>query len=135
MANSLYDHGRRKFLEGNIAWLTDDIRMILVDTTLYTKNLATHEFLTSIVAGARVAVSSALTGKTSTAGVADCADVTFTSVTGNPCAAVVIYKHTGVDSTSPLLGYIDTGTGLPIIPNGGNIVVQISEGSAKLFKL
>ncbi len=35
MANSLYNGGRQRFLEGSIAWLTDNIKAVLV-TSGYT---------------------------------------------------------------------------------------------------
>jgi hypothetical protein len=135
MANALYDKGRQKFLEGAINWLTDTIKVLLVDTGLYTVNLATHEFLSDIPAGARVGTAQTLASKTSTAGVADAADVTFNTVTGNSVEALVIYKDTGVEASSPLIAYIDTATGLPIAPNGGNINVVWDNGANKIFKL
>lgn len=135
MANALYDHGREGFLDGSIDWDTDDIRVILVDTADYTVNLATHDNLDDIPAAARVATSGALTGKTVAAGVADADDVTFSSVTGDPSEALVIYKHTGTESTSRLIGYIDSATGLPVTPNGGDITVQWDNGANKIFKL
>lgn len=135
MANALYDSGREGFLDGDIDWTSDDIRVILVDTNEYTVDLATHTALDDIDAEARVAVSGALTGKSSTAGVADAADVTFSSVTGDISEALVIYKHTGTESTSLLIAYIDTATGLPVTPNGGNITVAWDNGANKIFKL
>ena len=135
MANALYDHGREGFLDGSIDFDTDDIRCILIDAADYTVDLATHDNLDDIPAAARVAVSGALTGKTVAAGVADADDVTFTSVTGDQCEAIVIYKHTGVESTSRLIAYIDSATGLPVTPNGGDITVQFDSGADKIFKL
>lgn len=135
MANALYDKGREGFLDGSIDWDTDDIRIILVDAADYTVNLATDDFLDDVAAGGRVAVSGALGSKTVTAGVADAADVTFTSVTGDVSEAIVIYKHTGTDATSRLIAYIDTATGLPVTPNGGNITVAWDNGANKIFKL
>lgn len=135
MANALYDLGREGFLAGDIAWDSDDIRAILVDTGAYTVNLAVHDNLDDITAGARIAVSAALAGKTTTAGVADANDVTFSAVSGATVEAIVLYKHTGVESTSRLIAYIDTGTGLPVTPNGGDITVQWDAGTSKIFKL
>ncbi len=135
MANALYDKGRQKFLEGAIDWLTDDIRAVLVDSADYTADLAAHEFLSDVPVGARVATSGNFTGKTSTAGVADAADVTFTAVTGDPSEVLLIYKWTGSDATSPLIARIDTATGLPVTPNGGNINVVWDNGPNKIFKL
>ena len=135
MANALYDLGRQKFLEGAIAILTDNIKLVLVDTATYTVNLATDEFLSAIPAGERVATSVNMTAKTSTAGVFDAADITFSSVTGDISEALVLYKDTGVDTTSPLLAFIDTATGLAVTPNGGDITVTWDNGVNKIFKL
>ena len=135
MANALYDKGREAFLNGGINWLSDDIRVILVDAADYTVSLATHQNLLDIPVPSRVAVSSALTSKSSTNGVADAGDVTFPLVTGDRSEALIIYKHTGTESTSTLIAYIDTATGLPVTPNGGDITVQWDNGANKLFKL
>ena len=136
MANGLYDAARASFLNADIDWTADDIRAILIDTGTYTVNLSTHDFLDDIPGGARVATSSALSGKTSAAGVADANDVTFSAVSGATVEAVVIYKHTGTESTSNLIAYMDTGmTGLPVTPNGGDITVQWANTSNRIFKL
>ena len=135
MANELYDAGREGFLDGSIDWDTDDIRAILIDVADYTVNLATDVNLDDIPGDATVAVSGALTGKTATDGVADAADVTFSSVTGDECEAIVLYKHTGTESTSRLIAYIDSAEGLPVTPNGANIKVEWDNGSDKIFRL
>lgn len=135
MANALYDLGRQAFLNADIDWAADDIRVILVDNGAYTVNLATHDFLDDVPGGARIAVSAALGGKTSTAGVADANNVTFTAVSGASVESIVLYKHTGVEATSNLIGYIDTATNLPITPNGGDITVSWDNGANKIFKL
>jgi len=135
MANALYDKAREGFLDGSIDWDTDDIRAILIDTADYTVNLSTHDNLDDIPEAARVAVSGALASKTVTAGVADAADVTFSAVTGDQCEALVLYKHTGTESTSRLIAYIDDATGLPVTPNSGDIEVQWADGDDKIFRL
>ena len=135
MTNALYDKGREGFLDGSIDWDTDDIRAILIDVADYTVDLAAHDNLDDIPAAARVAVSGALASKTVAAGVADAADVTWSEVTGDQCEAIVLYKHTGTDSTSRLIAYIDSATGLPVTPNGGDIKVEWDSGADKIFKL
>ncbi|MBA7692617.1 hypothetical protein ES703_101184 [subsurface metagenome] len=135
MANELYDAGREGFLDGSIDWDTDDIRAILIDVADYTVDLAADDNLDDIPAAARVAVSGPLTGKTVTDGVADADDVTFSEVTGDECEALVLYKHTGTESTSRLIAYIDSATGLPVTPNGGDIKVEWDNGSDKIFRL
>lgn len=135
MANALYGKGREKFLRGMIDWNNDAIKAVLVDVAAYTVSIDTHEFLTDIPSAARVATSSNMATKTATLGVADCDDFAFTAVTGAPSEALVFYKDTGTASTSPLIAYLDSATGLPVTPNGGDINVLISSGASKLFKL
>lgn len=135
MANALYDNGREGFLAGDIDWDADDIRVILIDTGLYAVDIANHVALSDVPAGARVAVSSSLTGKTTSAGVADADDVNFASVSGNTVEALVIYQHTGVETSSRLIAYLDSATGLPVTPNGGDIVIQWDPGTNRIFKL
>ena len=135
MANALFDKARQRFLEGQFNWNTDTIKAVLVDTGTYTVNLSAHEFLSDIGTGARIATSGAFTGKATVGGAADANDVTFTSVTGASIEAIVLYKDTGTDATSPLIAFIDTATGLPITPNGGDIIVTWDNGANRIFKL
>lgn len=136
MANAVYDKAREAFLGADIDWLADNIKIYLVRG--YTPNTATHDFLDDVTGagGTLVATSANLSSKTATAGVADAADVTYTTVaSGAACAHLVIAKDTGTASTSPLIAVIDTATGLPITPNGGDITIQFDSGSNKIFKL
>jgi hypothetical protein len=135
MANALYDAGREGFLDGSIDWDTDDIRDILIDDADYTKNLGTDDFLDDVAAAARVAVSGAFSTKTVTAGIADAADVTHSSVSGDVSEEILIYQHTGSDATARLIANIDTATGLPVTPNGGDINIVWDSGANKIFKL
>ena len=121
MANTLYDYCRQRFLEAQINWMTDTVKVILVSTSAYTPQTAVHQYLADIPVSARIAGPVTLTAKATTGGAADAADCTFTSVSGATINAIVIYKDTGTEATSPLIAYIDTATGLPISPNGGDI--------------
>lgn len=136
MANALYDKAREEFLGGTLSWSSDDIRAVLVDTALHTIDLAAADpALANIAAGARRATSGALASKTIAAGVADAADVIFSAVTGDPAEVVVLYKHTGVEATSRLIAAIDTASGLPVTPNGGDVQVTWDAGANKIFRL
>ena len=132
--SALYGLARESFLGGDIQWDADDIRCILVDTGTYTVSIDTHQFLTSVPAGARVAVTTQLISPTITLGVADAADITLTGVTGLTTEAVVIYAHTGVEGTSKLIAYIDNA-GVVLTPNGGDVTIQWDNGVNKIFKL
>ena len=137
MANAIYDKAREAFLSGNISWSSDTIKLCLVRG--YTPNTSTHEFLSDVTGGGGgtiVATSSALSGKTVTAGVADANDVTLTAVpAGSACNHIVFYKDTGTSGTSPLICVFDTATGLPVTPNGGDITCIFDSGSNRIFKL
>lgn len=135
MANALFDKGRQRFLEGQLNWLTDTVKCLLVDTGTYTPNLTAHEFLSDVASVSRITTPVTLTSKTTTGGAADAADVTFSSVSGPSIEAILIYKDTGTEATSPLIALIDTATGLPITPNGGDIIVTWDNGPNKIFKL
>jgi len=135
MSNTLFDKARQRLLEAQINWMTDTIKCLLVDTGAYTPQTSVHEYLSDIPTSARIAGPVTLTSKATTGGAADAADVTFTSVSGPSIEAIVIYADTGTESTSPLIAYIDTATGLPITPNGGDIIVTWDNGTNKIFKV
>ncbi len=135
MANTLYDYARQRFLEAQINWMTDTVKAILVDTSAYTPQTSVHQYLSDISSSARIAGPVTLTAKATTGGAADAADITFTSVSGPSIEAIVLYVDTGTESTSPLIAYIDTATGLPITPNGGDIIVTWDNGANKIFKV
>ena len=135
MANTLYDAARQRFLEAQINWLTDTVKCILVDTGAYTPQTSVHQYLSDIPTSARIAGPVTLTSKATTGGAADAADCTFTSVSGASIEAIILYKDTGTEATSPLIAYIDTATGLPITPNGGDIIVVWDSGANKIFRL
>lgn len=120
MSNFVYNGGKQALLEGQINWLTDDIRAILLDTALYTPSKA-HATLSDVPPAARVAVSGTLTGRTSTGGAAGSSGAAWTGLPSVSCEAVAIVKVTGVDSTSILICHLDTALGLPVSPStGGN---------------
>jgi hypothetical protein len=146
MATGLFDAGREGFLGGTIDWDTHNLKLILIDAGADAPVLATDNFLDDILAGARIRVSANgdtgidvsgyLTSKTITGGVADAADVTLVAVgTAASCEGILIYYHTGTEATSALICYIDSATGLPVTPNGGNISITWDAGANKIFKL
>lgn len=57
----------------------------------------------------------------------------FTAVSGATVESLVFFKDTGTPSTSNLLWFFDTATGLPLTPNGGDVNVTFSaSGIAKI---
>jgi len=129
MANAVYVAFRNGVLGSHATRVdldADTIKVALIDHGTDTPNVTTDDFYNDISAGLVGSLSSALTSKTIgtvAAGVFDADNVTFTAVSGNSVESVNILKDTGVGSTSDLIAYFDTGTGLPVTPNGGDITV------------
>lgn len=134
MTKSLYDEGRDQFANGNIDWVNDTIKAILVDLADYTLNLSAHDFVDDVPAAARVATA-ALSGKSTSAGTVDASDLTFSSVTGDESEAIILYKDTGSEASSPLISFDDEASGLPVNPNGGDIRISWDDAADKIFTL
>jgi hypothetical protein len=132
MANQLYPLAKTALLTNSPTIDLDntEIRASLV-TAGYTYS-ATHQYITSVSSTHRVATV-ALTSKTVVNGVFDAADATFTNVSGSEVTQIIIWQWSGSEARSPLLAIIDTASGLPKVPNGGNIIV--SWNAAGIFAL
>jgi hypothetical protein len=135
MANALYDPARKLFLDGDIDLLTHNIKVSLIDDADYTVDLVNHDFYDDVPGAAEVADSGNLAGKSTTAGVFDATDLTYSSVSGDQFEEIIIRRDTGVDSTSPLIGNIDTATGLPYTPSGADITLGWDDGANKILFL
>jgi hypothetical protein len=122
MANAVYPKAREQGMGAGLDLLNADVRAVLVELPVYVYS-DTHEFLSSVAAGARVAVTDSLSGKSVTNGVFDADDISIASVSGDVVAAIVVYSHTGNEATSRLLCYIDSGVGFPFTPNGGQLTI------------
>lgn len=134
MANAPYKLGAQAMLNKEIDWNSDTIKCALVKNT-YPQNLTTDQYYSDISAYV-LGTPQTLTTPTIALGVFDADDVTFTAVTtGDTAEAVVIYRDSGVAGTSQLLLYLDTITGFPIATNGGDIIIQWSSGSSKIFSI
>lgn len=138
MANALYAKAKANFLNGNIDMTTNNIKCVLADTADYTADVTStgDEFLSDVTAAGRVATSGNFTTKSTTGGVFDADDVTLSSVSGDQSEAIVIYEDdAGASTTLYLIAYIDTATGLPVTPNGGDITIAWDSGANKIFAL
>lgn len=134
MSNSLYDSARALAAGAGLNWVSANVKAVLVDLADYTFS-ASHQFLTSVPPIARVSTE-ALTGKAILSnGACDAADTIFLAVTGDTSEAVILYIDTGVESTSNLILYLDTVSGLPVIPNGMNIKLTWDPGTNAIFRL
>lgn len=135
MANALYDKGREHFLGGDNDWDANAIKVVLVDEADDTIDVVNDDFLDDRAVASRVATSGNLANKTKTNGVADADDITFTAVSGDQFESFDLYEDSGVESTSSLICNIDTATGLPATPSGGDITIRWDSGANRIFKL
>ncbi len=137
MSNAVYPKGREGFAGGDVAWDSDTIKLVAVDSG-YVYGAA-HDFLNDVDAGARVATSAAFSSKTITDGVLDAADVTLASLpAGDVITAIVVYQDTGNEATSRLLLFFDTKadtTAISVSTNGGDVVITWSNGSTKIAQI
>lgn len=133
MANGLYPKAKEAFLNGSINMIANTITIALVDTGVYTYSTS-HQFRSDISNSAVISTST-LANKTIANGIFDADDALFSSVTGANAEALIIFSDSAVQGTSRLIAYIDSATGLPILPNGGDITVAFSSGSSRIFAL
>jgi|KBSSwiS6_1023812.scaffolds.fasta_scaffold07448_2 hypothetical protein len=112
------------------------IKAMFVDHADDTPVVATDDFINDIASAARVpalASCPTLGTKTFTNGVFDAADTVFSALTGDQSESMILLRDTGTESTSNLLLYWDTASGLPITPNGANVTVVWSSSGIATF--
>ena len=140
MATTMYGLARDGFLEIGYHWLPHGQRArrysLAFVTTGYTPAYTTDQYLGVAISGGNIiAQSGTFASLSSSLGTANAANETVTSVSGAQFAYVVLYSFITNNNSSPLIMNIDTATGLPCTPNGGNIVVQWDTGTNKIFTL
>ena len=136
MANFIYGKAKESLLNGQFNIVSDSLKVLLV-TDSYVPNQNADQFVSSISSSYIKQRTSSLTNVTNVLGVIDADNVSVADYGGLPFKALVIYKDSGTDSTSRLLAYIDTATGIPFL--GINAVTDItinwSNGSNKIISL
>jgi hypothetical protein len=140
MAAGLYDEFRDGIL-GNGTWAqpdldTNDIRATLYDVNALAVNFTTHVDLVDIASAqgdtsweGGVAPGKSV-GSAGTGAFSHTAYTLSSVAAGASAAEGIVYFdwETAVDSSSPLICYLDTWTGLPITPNGGDIILTPAAG-------
>lgn len=137
MADFMYDGAREDFAAGNLDWDAHTFKLVLLSAD-YVASSADN-YLSDIASPARVAVSPALASKTNVAGVLDAADVTIPWASFLSTTAVtqfVVYRDTGVESTSRLLFHVDSYVGLPYTPlTGVELRIELANDANKLARI
>ena len=133
MASNLYNPGLEKLLDGTIAFESDTINVLLVDTShTFTK---THEFVSDIVANEASGTGYARKTLANAAIALDAANdrvefdadnPSYTALDAGTIAAAIIFKQVTNDADSPLIAQIDFAD---LVTNGSDVELQInSEG-------
>ena len=141
MSNSLYNIGRQRLLKGQMNWESaGTIKAVLLDINAgagYTFSAAhANMSSTNIPAACRIAEIALIGCSATSEGAANADDPTFPAVpVGSPLDAVLIYQYNGADDTLNYpIAYLDSMTGLPFTPNGGDIIVVWDNGTNKIFR-
>ncbi len=136
-ADRAYDNWGNLMLGGGVLalpdWDTNNMRAFLMDESdVGGWDTTTDQDLADIVAG-QVAESGNLTVAAPSGGRVDITDYTFTAVSGDAAENLQYFLETGTDNTSTLTFVIDTATGLPVTPSGGDIDVAVHANGAVGF--
>ena len=142
MANTLFPLAREGFLAGEIDWDTAVIKWVLVRG--YTIDTA-DKFVSDVTGGGGTlhGTPQTLGTKTVTQGTADAADSTMTAVTANASNhSVLVYQASAVTggadvaaSAQRIISVYDTGTNIPVVPNGGDVTIAWDSGANRIFTL
>jgi len=134
MADFLYDVYRGNIMGKDTHSFVDveddTLGVFFVDEADDTPNQTTDEDAADRAAAAQVpsfASAPNLTGVTvtlaSNRSVLDATDLTFSALSGDQVESFDLFKDTGTDTTSVLILNMDTATGLPLTPSGGDVVI------------
>lgn len=137
MANFVYKKAKENILNGNIDFSSDQFKIALIKTSLYTYNENIDEDLSDIPSTAIVARSAALSNVSNTLGVIDANDLLISLAANKSFEAIVFFQNKTSDSESKLIFYIDTAEGLPYPGSLSETTVDIlwSNNSLKILSL
>lgn len=150
MANGTPDRTLAELIRGNIDLANDTLRCALInDTTGYTFDPSTDEFVADVLDGGTTAEEFGKSGgtgysrqdvttttvtedNTDTEAEFDADDVVFSGVDGATVQAAIIYKQVGADDTTPgddpIIQIYDDNQGdvtdFPIPTNGSDLTIQ-----------
>lgn len=133
MPDAFYNRGKYLILGGTPAFnlATDTIKAMLVRNT-YTFG-ATHNVVSDLTPASNevtgggyarqtLASKTITEDDTNNRAVFSAANLSFSNISGTNISAVILFKDTGSDGTSPLLCYIDSG-GFPLTVTGLAIAI------------
>lgn len=137
MANFVYKKTKEALLNGDIDFLSNQFKIMLVDASAYTPNENSHEFVSDIPVNAIVKRSEALSNISTSSGILDAQDLLVSAFDGTAFDSIILYQYNSNDTQARLFFYIDTAQGLPF--DGSNSVSSVTiiwnDGSGKILSL
>lgn len=140
MANQLTDTGREAFLVASYGWKAGSLPATwnVYITGSMGNVLNSIVFLSDVTSAVWRARGTYLTNKTTASGIADADDVTVAGVGSSGSATahyILLVNETNASNTSLVGAILDTATGLPFLPNGGDVLISWDNGANRIFKL
>ena len=123
-------------LSGEINLSANSLKVAFIDTSLYTPNQNTDEFLSTVPTAAKKYRSAALSNVSNDLGVLDADDLTIV-YDGASFNAIVFYQYGTADSDSRLIAFIDNSEGLPFAGTSepSAMTMQWNNSSTKIISL
>lgn len=136
MANFIFTKCKEALLTGNIDFLSDSIKVLAVNNS-YIPSQNEDQFVSDIESSSIVFRSNSLSGKTVLQGKLDASDLQVGNYNGSAFHAIIMYLDTGNDTTSRLIFYVDTATGLPFegVNAEANVTIIWNDNSTKIISL
>ena len=127
MSNFIYKKAKEALLNGQIS-AGNSIKVAFLDTTIYSANENTDEFISDIPTSAIKHRSNSLENVTSLLGTLDASDLFVDGYSGQPFQAIALYQSGSSDSNSRLICYIDDSEGLPFSRNCRSFTINNTMG-------
>ena len=113
MSNFFYPKAKEALFKGQINIISNQIKILLIDTSLYTPSVNTDTFVSDIPEASIKDRSDPVQNVNINLGIIDADDVIISDYPGHPFSGLVGYQVGSSDSNSRLLFHIDTAMGLP----------------------
>lgn len=113
MANFFYPKAKESLFKGQIDIISNQIKILLIDTSLYAPSVNTDTFVSDIPPLAIKDRSDPVQNVNINLGIVDADDVIIADYPGHPFSGLIGYQVGSSDSSSRLLFHIDTAVGLP----------------------
>lgn len=130
----VYNNARQLFGTAQLNWLTSNIQAMLLGPD-YVPSL-NDKYVSDIPTAAILQRDAVCTNITMVNGIANCLIPEYQSITSDyPVQGVLLYVHTGDDTTSTLIYYSATGPGFPFALQGFNYYVGPDASSGGWFQV